>query len=65
MSHHRKDTFVPCGEWKQHLKPEGKRGQAQAERRYAKHQIEQDVAEFYQEVDDILYELMFRDSWPT
>ena len=34
MAHKRKDTFVP-GEWAKHLKPDGKRSMAKAERQAA------------------------------
>ena len=33
MAHKRKDSFVPCKEWCKHLRPEGKRSQAKAERK--------------------------------
>jgi hypothetical protein len=36
MSHKRQDTFVPDGEWRQHLRPDGKRSYHKAERRHAK-----------------------------
>lgn len=41
MAHKRKDTYIP-GEWARHLKPDGKRQMAKAERRAAKNRIRQD-----------------------
>lgn len=38
MAHKRKDTYV-AGEWARHLKPDGKRQMAKAERRHAKRAI--------------------------
>jgi hypothetical protein len=38
MAHKRKDTYV-AGEWARHLKPDGKRQMAKAERRHAKREI--------------------------
>jgi hypothetical protein len=35
MAHTRKDTFSAPGEWARHLKRQGKRAQAKAERRAA------------------------------
>ena len=43
MAHKRKDSFVPCKEWCKHLRPEGKRSQAKAERRHAKRHITFDI----------------------
>lgn len=45
MTHKRKDTYAKPKEWAKHLRPDGKRRMAKAERIAAKHIVEETVEE--------------------